>query len=131
MRTYIGRRLLLVVPTLLGVSMIIFVAMRLLPDVKDAEGRMTHTLELSARDLNPIVLYVDPQTSLVTKQAFSADGPTFTLVTEEFSDYRPVDGVQIAYAATRQVGDRAVKRTVTDVKINPSVEPTLFKRPSS
>jgi len=30
-RTYIGRRLLLVVPTLLGVSMIIFVAMRLLP----------------------------------------------------------------------------------------------------
>ncbi len=31
MRTYVGRRLLLVVPTLLGVSMIIFVAMRLLP----------------------------------------------------------------------------------------------------
>jgi peptide/nickel transport system permease protein len=30
-RTYVGRRLLLVVPTLLGVSMIIFVAMRLLP----------------------------------------------------------------------------------------------------
>jgi len=30
-RTYIGRRLLLVVPTLLGVSMIIFVAMHLLP----------------------------------------------------------------------------------------------------
>ena len=31
MRTYVGRRLLLVLPTLLGVSMIIFVAMRLLP----------------------------------------------------------------------------------------------------
>ena len=31
MRTYLSRRLLLVVPTLLGVSMIIFVAMRLLP----------------------------------------------------------------------------------------------------
>jgi peptide/nickel transport system permease protein len=30
-RTYLGRRLLLVIPTLLGVSMIIFVAMRLLP----------------------------------------------------------------------------------------------------
>jgi peptide/nickel transport system permease protein len=30
-RTYLGRRLLLVVPTMLGVSMIIFVAMRLLP----------------------------------------------------------------------------------------------------
>src|SRR5262245_19582690 len=31
MRTYLARRLLLVVPTLLGVSMIIFIAMRLLP----------------------------------------------------------------------------------------------------
>ena len=31
MRTYVGRRLLLVLPTLLGVSIIIFVAMRLLP----------------------------------------------------------------------------------------------------
>ena len=31
MRTYLGRRLLLVVPTVLGVTMIIFVAMRLLP----------------------------------------------------------------------------------------------------
>ena len=106
-------------------------ATRLLPDVKDAEGHLTHTLELSARDLNPIVLYIDPQTSLVTKQAFSADGPTFTLVTEEFSDYRPVDGVQIAYKATRSVGDRAVQRTVTDVKINSAVEPSLFKRPAS
>jgi hypothetical protein len=106
-------------------------AMRLLPDVKNADGRLTHTLEVSARDLNPVVLYIDPQTSLITKQAFSADGPTFTLVTEEFSDYRPVDGVQIAYTATRQVGDRAVQRTVTDVKINSPVEPTLFKRPAS
>src|SRR5262245_28639307 len=31
MRTYLARRLLLVVPTLLGVSLIIFIAMRLLP----------------------------------------------------------------------------------------------------
>ena len=106
-------------------------ATRLLPDVKGADGRLTHTLEVSARDLNPVVLYIDPQTSLITKQAFSADGPTFTLVTEEFSDYRPVDGVQIAYKATRQVGDRSVQRTVTDVKINSPVEPTLFKRPAS
>ena len=104
---------------------------RLLPDVKDAAGRITHTLEISGRDLNPIVLYIDPQTSLVTKQAFSADGPTFLLVEEQFSDYRPVDGIQIAFKATRKVGDRAVERTVTDVKINQPVDAALFKRPSS
>jgi zinc protease len=106
-------------------------ATRLLPDVRDAEGRTTHTLEVSASDLNPIVLYIDSQTSLVTKQAFSADGSASTLVTEEFSDYRPVDGVQIAFKATRQVGDRAVQRTVSDVKINTPLEPALFKRPAS
>jgi len=106
-------------------------ATRLLPDVKDADGRLSHTLELSARDLNPVVLYIDPQTSLVTKQVFSADTQGFTLVTEEFSDYRPVEGVQVAYKANRQVGDRAVQRTVTDVKINAPLEASLFKRPAS
>jgi hypothetical protein len=104
---------------------------RLLPDVKDAEGRLSHALEVSGRDLNPIVLYIDPQTSLISKQAFGADGPTFMLVEEQFSDYRPVEGVQVAYKATRKVGDRSVERTVTDVKINEPVEPALFKRPGS
>jgi hypothetical protein len=104
---------------------------RLLPDVKDAEGKITHTLEISGRDLNPVVLYIDPQTSLITKQAFAADGPSFTLVEEQFADYRPVDGVQIAFKATRKVGDRAVERVVTDVKINAPIEPALFKRPTS
>jgi zinc protease len=104
---------------------------RLLPDVKDAEGHISHALEVSGRDLNPVVLYVDPQTSLITKQAFSAEGPGFTLVEEQFSDYRPVDGVQIAFKATRKVGDRAVARIVSDVKINAPVDAALFKRPTS
>ena len=81
--------------------------------------------------MNPVVLYVDPQTSLITKQAFSAEGPGFTLVEEQFSDYRPVDGVQIAFKATRKVGDRAVARIVSDVKINAPVDAALFKRPAS
>ena len=106
-------------------------AVRLLPDVKDAAGTLSHAIEVSARDLNPTVLYIDPQTSLITKQVFGAEGQTFTLVEEEFSDYRPVDGVQIAYKATRKVGSMAVQRTVTDVKINPPLDPALFKRPAS
>src|SRR6185503_1374116 len=35
-------------------------ATRLLPDVKDPEGHVSHALEISATDLNPIVLYIDP-----------------------------------------------------------------------
>jgi zinc protease len=104
---------------------------RLLPDVKDPEGRVTHTLEISGRELNPVVLYIDPESSLVTKEAFSADGPAFTLVEERFSDYRTVDGVQIAFKAARKVGSQSVERIVTDVKINPPVDAALFKRPTS
>jgi len=104
---------------------------RLLPDVKGDQGQVTHTLELSARDLNPVVLYIDPQTALIMKEAFGADAPTFTLVEERFSDYRPVDGVQIAFTATRKIGDRSVERHATDVEINAPVDPALFKRPAS
>jgi len=104
---------------------------RLLPDVKDAEGRLTHTLELSAPDLNPIVFYIDPATGLITKQAFAADAPGRPLVEEQFSDYRPVDGIQIAFQAARKVGTLSVERRVTDVKINSPIDPALFKRPAS
>jgi zinc protease len=104
---------------------------RLLPDVKDPEGRLTHTLELSATDLNPIVFYIDPATHLITKQAFAADAPGRPLVEEQFSDYRPVDGIQIAFQAARKVGTLSVERIVTEVKINAPIDPSLFKRPAS
>ena len=43
---------------------------RRLPDVKDADGAVRHTLELSSPALDPIVFYIDPQTGLITKQAY-------------------------------------------------------------
>jgi hypothetical protein len=104
---------------------------RLLPDVKDAEGHLTHTLELSATDLNPIALHVDPATGLIVKQTFIADSPGRPLVEETFGDYRVVDGVQIAFHALRKVGSQAVDRRVTEVKINAPLDPGLFTRPVS
>ena len=104
---------------------------RLLPDVKDVDGYLTHTLELSAADLNPIALHVDPATALIVKQTFIADAPGRPLVEEKFGDYRAVDGVQIAFHALRKVGALAVDRRVTDVKINAPLEPGLFTRPAS
>jgi len=106
-------------------------AVRLLPDVKDAEGHISHALELSAADLNPIVLYVDPETSMIRKRLFAANAPGRPLVEEQFSDYRDVDGIQFAFEATQKVGPLSVERKVTDVKINPPIDPALFKRPAS
>ena len=107
------------------------VAVRLLPDVKDPEGRLNHAVELSASDLNPIVLYVDPETSMIRKRLFTANAPGRPVVEEQFSDYRSVDGIQFAFEATQKVGPLSVERKVTEVKINPPLDPALFKRPAS
>ena len=106
------------------------VTSRLLPDVKDTHGKITRALELTAPDLNPIVLLLDPETSQVNKLTFVSDAPGRPLVEDEFSDYRAVDGVQIAFQATRRNGQQSVARRITDVKINQPIDPTLFKRPS-
>ena len=104
---------------------------RLLPETTDKEGQGAVPLELSATDLNPIVLEVDRTTSLIRKQSYRADAPGRPLVEESFSDYRPVDGIQIAFRASRKAGPLAVDRRVTEVKINTAVDAALFSRPSS
>ena len=105
--------------------------MRALPDVRDNDGHISHALEVSAKDLNPLILYIDPASGLVTKQSFIADAPGAPLVEEEFSDYRVVNGVQIAFRAIRKVGALSVERRVSEIRINPPVEASLFRRPSS
>jgi hypothetical protein len=104
---------------------------RLLPDVKNDDGTRHHMLEVSATDLDPVVLYVNPDTGLISKQTYVAGGAGRPLIEEVFSDYRPVDGVQIAYAATiRRGGQPVLERRVTDIKINARLDPALFKRPA-
>jgi zinc protease len=106
------------------------VAARLLPDVKDASGRLNRALELSAPDLHPVVLLIDPDSGQINKQTFVVDAPGQPLVEEEFSDYRAVDGVQVAFQALRRSGAQALERRINDIKINVSLDPALFKRPS-
>jgi outer membrane lipoprotein-sorting protein len=106
------------------------VSARLLPDVKDTSGRLYHALELASPDLNPIVLLIDPDSAQIAKQTFVADAPGTPLVEEEFSDYRPVDDVQISFHATRRTGTQTLERRITEIRINAPVDPALFKRPS-
>jgi zinc protease len=104
---------------------------RILPDVKDPSGRLDHALEISGPDLNPVVLYIDPATGLIRKQVFTADMPGRPIIEEQFSDYRAVDGVQIPFSASRKAGPMTLERKVSEVKINTSIDPAQFKRPSS
>jgi hypothetical protein len=107
------------------------VRVRRLPDVKDDSGAVRLALEFSSADLEPMVMYVDAETGLVTRQTYVAGGMGQPLVEESFSDYRAVDGLQINFAASVRVGgEPALERTVTDVTVNAPLEPALFQRPS-
>ena len=104
---------------------------RVIPDVKDENGRLYHALELSGTDLDPMVMYVDPETSLVAKQTYVAGGAGQPLVEEVFSDYKEVEGVQVAFTARLRVGGRQVlERKVSNFAINGPISPTLFARPT-
>jgi zinc protease len=104
---------------------------RMLPDVKSVFGRMDHVLEFSAPDLGPILLYINPETSLIDKLSFVDEAPTKPLVEESFSDYRDVDGVKIPFHGMRQIGTQSVERYTSSVEINRPIDPSLFKRPTS
>ncbi len=104
---------------------------RLLPDVKDEEGERYRALEMSSPQMDPIVLQIDPESALIAKQTYVLPVPGQPLVEELFSDYKPVDGVQIAFRAEiRQAGARVLERRVTSIEINAPLDPELFRRPS-
>jgi zinc protease len=104
---------------------------RLLPDVKDSRGIRRRVVELSGTDLEPVLLNLDADSFLVSSQSYVAGGPGSPLVEEEFSDYRPVDGVQIAFAASvSQYNRKVLERRVTSIRINAPINPTLFQRPA-
>jgi zinc protease len=105
---------------------------RPLLDSKDEAGKPRSAIELSGDALEPTVLYVDPDTSLITKQTYVAGGVGRALVEEVFSDYRRVEGIQIAFSTTLRVGGEAVlARRVAKFVINAPLSPTLFTRPTS
>ncbi|HEY1913222.1 MAG TPA: insulinase family protein [Vicinamibacterales bacterium] len=112
------------------------VTARLLPDVSSnvagsSAPHVDHVLELTAPDLNPILIYIDPESSLITKETYVDDAPGRPSVEERFSDYRLVNGYQIAFKATRRIGMQIVDRLVSDVKVNPNIDQALFLRPAS
>jgi outer membrane lipoprotein-sorting protein len=103
---------------------------RLLPDIKDESGRIHRALELSATDLDPMVLYIDPETLRINRQTYVAGGAGSALIEEMFSDYRPVDGVQIAFTAAVRRGEQMIlERKVVELRINDTPAPALFTRP--
>ena len=106
--------------------------LRLLPDVKEPDGRVRQVLELSSSSLEPLVLFIDPETHLIARQTYVVRAPGQPLIEEVFSDYRPVAGLSVAFVAEVRTGGKAiVERHLSDIKINTPIDPKMFTRPSS
>ncbi len=104
---------------------------RVLPDMKKEGGRSLRAMEISGPTLDPMVLYIEPQSSRIVKQTYVTGGLGGALVEELFDDFRSVDGVSIAHKATVRVkGEPVVQRQITDVGVNRPVAAEAFKRPS-
>lgn len=104
---------------------------RILPDSQDEQGRVQRSLEFSSPDLDPMVMYVDPATHLIARQTY-VTGLGQPLIEETFDDYRPVDGIKVAFKATVRVrGNVVLDRRVTGISFNDAMSPSLFTRPAS
>ncbi|MGH9258098.1 MAG: M16 family metallopeptidase [Vicinamibacterales bacterium] len=103
---------------------------RLLPE-EGSGGQVLKVLEISGAELPPVKLYVDNR-ALVVRQTFHTPGPDGRPIEadELFSDYRPVDGVQVPFRAdARRSGTLILSRTLTKVALNSPLDDTLFIRP--
>ena len=58
-------------------------------------------------------------------------GDICVIGSEQFADYRAVDGIQIPFTASRKLGPQTVERHATEIKINAPIDPSQFKRPAS
>jgi zinc protease len=106
-------------------------SLQLRPDEKGRAGQVRKVIEVSGEGLDPVQLHIDPD-MLIAMQTFtvSAGTPRPIRVEEVFSDYRPVDGVQVAYEArVLHDGRPVVRRTLTKVALNTSLDSALFDRP--
>lgn len=104
---------------------------RPLPDLA-VDGRSLRGVEVMTKDAGAVSLHIDPQSGLVMRESYTAQGPQGVEVVEEhFSDYRPVEGLQVAFKAlVRRGGSDVIERAVTDFKLNVPLSATLFRKPS-
>jgi zinc protease len=78
----------------------------------------------------PVTLFVDRASGLIVREQYAApDGAG--VVQERYSDYRAVNGVQVAFkTVVERPGAPLIERTVDNIRFNISLQASLFVRPS-
>jgi hypothetical protein len=74
-----------------------------------------------------VTLYIEKKTKLVNRMSYSDGGNTEN---DDFSDYRDVGGLKVAYKRSTNGGGRATALEIKSVELDPKVDPTLFDKPA-
>jgi zinc protease len=75
-----------------------------------------------------VAIYVDKKTKLIGRMSYSDGGNTET---DEFSDYRDIAGLKVAYKRTSTGPGRSTTLDLTSVEIDPKLEAALFAKPAA
>jgi zinc protease len=97
----------------------------------ELDGQSMPSLDVKGTGMRPITVVFDPATGLIRRQVYAGPGTDAEPMEEDFSDYRSVNGLQVAYKATlRRAGTLLVERAVRTFEYNVSLDPSLFQKPS-
>jgi hypothetical protein len=103
-------------------------AVRRGPDVS-IEGHLMPVLEVDLRTAGPTTLVIDRETGLIVRQRYAARGVSGE-IEETFSDYRDVNGLQVAFSVIiRHPVEAPIRRVLRSFDYNVPIEPAIFARP--
>ena len=75
-----------------------------------------------------VTLFIDKKTKLVTRMSYTDAGQTET---DDFSDYRDIKGIKVAFKRNSATSGRNTALTVDKVEVDNAVAPDLFKKPAA
>jgi len=95
-----------------------------------AAGKPAFVLEITPKIGPRARTWIDVESYLVVKTSVRIDAPAGEVEqTTEFSDYRTVDGVKVAFSVKSINSLQTVVATLTDVTHNVEVDETSFVKP--
>lgn len=114
-----------IIPLLLGLVDGRVTAMRAADEVEG--NRKFPVLYVHGGGMRPVTMVLDPDSLIILRQRYDMETAT---IEERFSDYRPVDGLQVAFRAELfRNGTPLLERTLKSIEFNLPLEASLFTRP--
>ncbi|MGN6109982.1 MAG: hypothetical protein ACTHU0_33060, partial [Kofleriaceae bacterium] len=74
-----------------------------------------------------VQLFIDKKTKLLTRMTYNEGGQTQT---DTFTEYKNVNGVQIAHKRESVGAGRSTKLEIKQVEVDPAVDAKLFEKPA-